>query len=112
MPPFGPQRAAYYNERAVNEEAYIMSLTNQWEVYRQDQVVDVPDLPMTGNQVNDHRKVIMNGFVYKRDGTQRVRPTTNSTPSGAQVVDATTSQILNMISTSTLVPGTFYRITD
>ena len=74
-----PQRAEYYYERDVNEEAYLMSLTEQWELYRKDEVVSVIDLPPDGNTINDCRKVSDDGFAYIWDGTSWERPTVAAT---------------------------------
>lgn len=50
-------------------QAYEATLAWQGDIVRKDDVTDYASLPLTGNTLDDHRLVLADWFVYRRDGT-------------------------------------------
>lgn len=64
------------NDRLLDEqqEAYIYTITQQWDVFWKPNVATPSDLPLTWNSLNDHRIVDSDGFVRKWDWSAWIIP--------------------------------------
>lgn len=69
-----PVRQGFEHIKDINLEAYVNTLSLQGELVFKDSVPTLVSLPTTGNSINDHRRVLADGYVRKWDGTGWVMP--------------------------------------
>lgn len=88
-------RQDFEREKDINWEAYMYTLTSQWDVFFKDPVPTVGSLPTTGNTVNDHREVISDGFVRRWNGVAWVLPVIAPSSSDAILTEDGTAQMIS-----------------